>query len=58
MKTCAHCGSMEQDNMYRCSVCTRALPLRWPSELAVRKASLTVLIPVLVWVVMTRALGL
>jgi hypothetical protein len=58
MKTCAHCGNVEQESAYRCSVCDRALPLRGPSELALRKASLTVLIPLLVWVVMTRALGL
>jgi ribosomal protein L40E len=54
MKVCRHCGSVEQDDAYRCSLCQRALPLRMPSELALRKAGLTVLIPALVWVVMTR----
>jgi hypothetical protein len=56
MKICRHCGSAEPDDVYRCSVCERALPIRMPSELALRKAGLTVLIPVLVWVVMTRLL--
>jgi ribosomal protein L40E len=56
MKVCRHCGSLEQDDAYRCSLCQRALPLRMPSELSVRKAGLTVLIPALVWIVMTRLL--
>jgi hypothetical protein len=33
------------------------LPLRWPSELALKKAGLTIVIPVFVWIVMTRMLG-
>jgi hypothetical protein len=57
MKTCRHCGSAEQDDAYRCSLCQRALPLRWPSEVAIKKAALTVVIPPFVWVVMTRLLG-
>ena len=57
MKTCRHCGNSDSDDAYRCSVCQRALPIRWPSELALRKAALTVVIPVFVWVVMTRLLG-
>lgn len=54
MKVCRHCGSAEPDDMYRCSVCQRALPLQMPSDLAMRKAGLTVLVPALVWIVMTR----
>ena len=56
MKTCRHCGSIEQDTAYRCSLCQRALPLRLPGEYALRKAGLTILIPYFVWVVMTRLL--
>lgn len=57
MKTCRHCGSAEPDSAYRCSVCERALPLRWPSETALRKAGLTVVVPIFVWILMTRLLG-
>lgn len=57
MKTCTHCGSAEPDSVYRCSVCQRALPIRWPGEMALRKAALTVVIPVFVWMIMTRVLG-
>jgi hypothetical protein len=57
MKTCRHCGSAEPDSVYRCSVCERALPVKWPGEVALKKAALTVIIPFLVWVVMTRILG-
>jgi hypothetical protein len=57
MKTCRHCGSVEQDIAFRCSVCERPLPVRGPSETALKKAALTVVIPPFVWVVMTRLLG-
>jgi hypothetical protein len=57
MKSCRHCGSAEPDTAYRCSVCERSLPVRWPSEMVMRKTGLTIIIPYLVWVVMTRLLG-
>lgn len=56
MKTCRHCGCIEPDNAYMCTVCERSLPFRGPSELLLRKAALTVLIPGVVWIVMTRLL--
>ncbi len=54
MKTCRHCGCIEQDNAYKCSVCEHPLPFKGPSELLVRKAGLTILIPVVVWIAMSR----
>jgi hypothetical protein len=41
-----------------CPVCGRRLPLRLGlTELTVRKIGLALLIPVLVWIVMTKLLG-
>jgi hypothetical protein len=57
MKSCRHCNSVEQDNVYVCSVCQRAMPFAGPSRRAMQKTGLTLGIPVLVWVVMTRLLG-
>jgi hypothetical protein len=57
MKTCSHCGGQEPDNVYMCPLCDRPLPIKWPSSLVLQKAALTLLIPVLVWVMMTRLLG-
>jgi hypothetical protein len=57
MKTCRHCGCIEPDNAYMCSLCDRPLPFKGPSELLVRKAALTVAIPIVVWIAMTRLLG-
>ncbi len=57
MKSCRHCGCIEPDNAYMCTVCDRPLPFKGPSELFVRKVGLTLTIPFLVWVVMTRLLG-
>jgi hypothetical protein len=57
MKTCRHCGRAEPDNVYMCPTCDRPLPIKWPSQFTIRKVALTVLIPILIWVVMTRLLG-
>ena len=57
MKTCRHCNSIEADNTYICSVCQRAMPFAGPSTRTLQKAALTVAIPIVVWVVMTRLLG-
>jgi hypothetical protein len=57
MKSCRHCGSVEPDDVYRCSMCERPLPIEWPGEIALKKAALTVVVPIFVWVVMTRVLG-
>jgi len=57
MKTCRHCGCIEPDNAYMCSVCDRPLPFQGPSGTFLRKFALTVTIPILIWVVMTRLLG-
>jgi hypothetical protein len=41
-----------------CPVCGRRLPLGFGlSELTVRKIGLALLIPVLIWIVMTKLLG-
>ena len=57
MKACRHCGNAELESAYRCSVCERALPLRWPNGMALKKAALTLVVPLAVWVIMTRLLG-
>ena len=57
MKTCRHCNSVESDNTYTCSVCQRALLPAGPSRRALQKTALTLAIPIVVWVVMTRLLG-
>jgi hypothetical protein len=57
MKSCRHCHSIELDSTYVCSVCQRALPPPGPSRRTLQKTALTVAIPIVVWVVMTRLLG-
>ena len=57
MKTCRHCNSVETDNTYVCSVCQRALLPAGPSRRTLQKTALTVVIPAVVWVVMTRLLA-
>ena len=57
MKTCRHCGRIEADNVYMCPSCDRPLPINWPSLVLLEKAAITVLVPMIVWAVMTRLLG-
>jgi hypothetical protein len=53
VKTCRHCNSVETVNTYVCSVCQRTLLTEGPSRRTLQNTALTVVIPVLVWVVMT-----
>jgi hypothetical protein len=57
MKSCPHCNSIEPDNRYVCSVCQRAIPPAGPSRRTLQKTALTLAIPIVVWVLMTRLLG-
>jgi hypothetical protein len=57
MKSCRQCGSVEQDNAYICSVCQHTLPFKGPSTRTLQKALLTIVIPIVVWEVMTRLLN-
>ena len=57
MKNCPHCNSIEPDNKYVCSVCQRAIPPAGPSLRTLQKTALTLAIPVVVWVVLTRLLS-
>jgi hypothetical protein len=57
MKTCRHCGRVEPDNVYMCPACDRPMPIKWPSRLALQKIALAVLIPLFVYLLMTRFLG-
>jgi hypothetical protein len=57
MKRCRHCGSIEQDSTYVCSVCQHTLPFNGPSRRALQRMALIVAIPIVVWEVMTRILG-
>jgi hypothetical protein len=57
MRQCSGCGLTTDSRDLTCPVCGRRLPLQLGiSELAVRKIGLAVLIPVLVWIVMTSLL--
>jgi hypothetical protein len=58
MKTCRHCGRIEPDNVYMCPACDRPLPIRGPSGRLLQRALLTLVIPLVVWVLMTRLLHL
>ena len=53
MRQCSGCGLATDSRDLTCPVCGRRLPLGI-SELSVRKIGLAVLIPVLVWIVMTN----
>lgn len=54
MKTCSKCGLVTDAGDLTCPVCGHRLPINWNvSEKAVRKAGLTVLIPVLIYFVMS-----
>jgi hypothetical protein len=57
MKSCPHCHSVEPDNTYVCTVCQRALPPKLPSRRTLQKTGLTLAIPIVVWIVMTRLLS-
>ncbi len=57
MRQCSGCGFTTDAGDLSCPVCGRRLPFHLGiSELAFRKIGLTVLIPVLVWIVMTKLL--
>jgi hypothetical protein len=58
MRQCSGCGLTTDSRELSCPVCGRRLPLSLGmSELTVRKIGLAVLIPVLVWIVMTKILA-
>ena len=57
MRQCPGCGLTTDTRDLTCPVCGRRLPLKLGlSELTVRKIGLAILIPVLVWIVMTSLL--
>lgn len=56
MSTCRVCG-LETPGFGTCPVCGTRLPLVGPSWLTWRKILLAILIPVVVWKVMTALLG-
>jgi hypothetical protein len=54
VKTCSSCGLVTDSGDLVCPVCGHRLPINWNiSEMKLRKAGLTVLIPVLVWFAMS-----
>ena len=57
MKQCAYCGLAAEDRAVVCPLCGQRLPGSLISGLALRRLALAVLIPLLVWIVMTRLLG-
>jgi RNA polymerase subunit RPABC4/transcription elongation factor Spt4 len=58
MRQCAGCGLTTDSGDLTCPVCGRRLPLQLGvSQLTVRKIGLAILIPVLIWIVMTKLLA-
>jgi hypothetical protein len=61
LRTCKHCGVTADASEVTCPACGNVLPFHWSmmglNDLALRKIGLTVLIPLLVWKVMTALLG-
>jgi len=58
MRQCSGCSFTTDSRDLTCPVCGRRLPLQLGmSDLTVRKIGLTILIPVLVWIVMTKLLA-
>jgi hypothetical protein len=57
MRQCTGCGLSTDTRDLTCPVCGRRLPLSFMSELTFRKVGLAILIPVLVWIVMTKLLS-
>lgn len=59
-RTCKHCGVTADPSEVTCPACGNVLPFSWSmiglNDLALRKIGLTVLIPVVVWKVMTALL--
>jgi len=58
MRQCTGCGLTTDTRDLTCPVCGRRLPISFGmSYLTVRKVGLAILIPVLVWIVMTKLLS-
>ena len=58
MRQCPTCGLTTDSSDLICPVCGRRLPLKLGfSEITWRKIGLAVLIPALIYVLMTRVLG-
>jgi len=58
MRQCSGCGLNTDVGDLTCPVCGRRLPLGFGfTKLTMRKIGLAILIPVLVWIVMTKLLG-
>jgi hypothetical protein len=60
-RICKHCGVTPEDGEVTCPACGNTLPFSLSmlglGDLALRKIGLTLLIPVVVWKVMTALLG-
>ena len=57
MRQCPSCGLTTDSSELTCPVCGRRLPLNLGvSERTLRKVGLALLIPFLIWVVMTKLL--
>jgi hypothetical protein len=57
MRQCPHCGFQSESGL-TCQLCGHRLPFRWGiNDLTVRRIGITLLVPVLVWILMTRVLG-
>jgi hypothetical protein len=60
-RVCKNCGVIAEPGEVTCTACGNVLPFSWSmlglNDVALRKIGLTVLIPILVWKLMTALLG-
>ena len=57
MRQCPHCG-LQSEGGLTCQLCGHRPPLLWGiNDITVRRIGITLLVPVLVWIVMTKVLG-
>ncbi len=57
MRQCPNCGFQSEGGL-SCQLCGHRLPILWGiNDLTVRRIGITLLVPVLIWILMTRVLG-
>jgi uncharacterized membrane protein YvbJ len=58
MKQCGYCGLSSEDRSFLCPFCGHRFPGPFVSTQALARVLITIVIPPIVWVVMTRLAGL
>ena len=54
MKQCDYCGLTSEDRGFLCPFCGHRYPVTFFSRQALARILITIVVPALVWVVMTR----